>query len=105
MKRAIGRSTLIITGLLALSPVSARAQEDSQYRPQSDSGYDPHYAPPRMIVALQDTCAFSMTISLSSRPGARGIRNLSAGPTIFARMSPTWLTGCVSTAKAGTMCP
>lgn len=54
MKRAIGRSTLIITGLLALSPVSARAQEDSQYRPQSDSGYDPHYAPPRMIVALQD---------------------------------------------------
>jgi hypothetical protein len=54
MKRTIGRSLRLITGLLALSPSFAGAQEDRSYDPQRDSGYDAHYAPPRILVALQD---------------------------------------------------
>jgi uncharacterized small protein (DUF1192 family) len=50
MKNTHGRSILAIAGLLALAPLSARAQ----YEPQRDSGYDTHYAPPRMLVALED---------------------------------------------------
>jgi len=54
MKRTLGRSLLMITGLLALSPSPARAQEDRSTDPQRDAGYDAHYAPPRILVALQD---------------------------------------------------
>lgn len=50
MTRRNRRSLLAISGLLVLAPLSARAQQD----PQWGSDYDSHYAPPRLLVALQD---------------------------------------------------
>ena len=54
MRRTTRRSVLVISGLLALVPLTARAQQERPYDSQRDSGYDTHYAPPRMLIALQD---------------------------------------------------